>query len=54
MSIDKLAPDDPVAADNEGNHGPGRGGHVITKTGGIREVEETDPLWIRARITTKP
>ena len=53
MSINKLAPDDPIAADKEGNHGPGHGGIVMTKSGDVREVEESDPLWIRARITTK-
>lgn len=49
-----MAPDDPVAADKEGNHGHGHGGNVLTKTGDARYVEESDPLWIRARITTKP
>ena len=45
--------EDPVSADKEGNHGPGRGGNVLTKTGDVFEVEETDALWLRARTTTK-
>jgi hypothetical protein len=44
---------DPVSADKEGNHGPGRGGNVFTKTGDVIEVEESDPIWLRARTTTK-
>jgi hypothetical protein len=44
---------DPLSADKEGNHGPGAGGNVLTKMGDIKEVGETDPLWLRARVTTK-
>jgi hypothetical protein len=44
---------DPIAADKEGNHGSGRGGNVLTKLGDVKESSETDPLWIRARTTTK-
>jgi hypothetical protein len=43
----------PMAADKEGNHGPGRGGNVLTQVGDVMHVEESDSLWIRARITTK-
>jgi len=48
----RLKPDDPVGADREGNHGPGQGGNVLLKSGDVREVSESDPLWVRARETT--
>jgi hypothetical protein len=51
--IRTMAPEDPFAADKEGNHGKGEGGNVITKTGDVGWCDETDPLWIRARTTTK-
>jgi hypothetical protein len=43
----------PVSADREGNHGPGRGGNLLTNLGDVLEVEENDSLWIRARTTTR-
>jgi len=51
--IRTMAPEDPFAADKEGNHGPGNGGSVLMKTGDCQEVAATDPLWLRARVTTK-
>ena len=51
--IRTMSPDDPFAADKEGNHGKGNGGSVLTKTGDCSDVEQLDPLWIRARVTTK-
>lgn len=51
--IRTMAPEDPFAADKEGNHGKGQGGNVLTGTGDVHEVGETDPAWIRARSTTK-
>jgi prepilin-type N-terminal cleavage/methylation domain-containing protein len=54
MNVNKLDDSDPIAADKEGNHGPGDGGNVLSKTGDISEFKETDALWLRARVTTKP
>jgi len=44
---------DPVGADKEGNHGKGEGGNVLTKMGDIRDYNEDEPMWVRARATTK-
>jgi len=51
--IRTMKPEDPFAADKEGNHGPGEGGNVMTPRGDVEEVGANDPLWIRARTTTK-
>ena len=51
--VTNLRDTDPVAADKEGNHGRGRGGNVLVQMGDVSHYEETDPVWIRARITTK-
>jgi hypothetical protein len=51
--VDLLRDTDAVAADKEGNHGRGRGGNVLVRMGDVRHYEETDPIWIRARTTTK-
>jgi len=51
--IRTMSPEDPLAADKEGNHGRGQGGNILRKTGDVGSYEETDPLWIRARTTTK-
>jgi len=53
LLLKKLSQEDPCAADREGNHGPGEGGNVLTLFGDVKEVGANDPLWIRARTTTK-
>jgi hypothetical protein len=44
--------DEPIAADRIGNHGPGRGGNVLLKTGAVHTVPESHPLWAAAAQTT--
>jgi hypothetical protein len=44
--------DQPMAADRIGNHGPGKGGNVLLKTGQVHTVSETHPLWAAAAQTT--
>ena len=51
--IRTMPPEDPIAADKDGNHGPGEGGNVLIRTGDVASYEPTDALWIRARTTTK-
>jgi len=53
IPIRTMSPEDPLAADKEGNHGKGEGGNAITKTGDVGYYDETDAIWIRARVTTK-
>lgn len=43
---------DPVGADVDGNHGEGRGGNVLFKSGDIRTVSAGDPAWERAARKT--
>ena len=52
LPLRKLALGDPLAADRVGNHGPGKGGNVLTKTGGVHTCPEDHPLWRRALETT--
>ena len=54
VPIYKLEETDPCGADKEGNHGLGEGGNLLMKTGDVNSFEESDPLWIRARTTTRP
>lgn len=51
--IGTMSPEDPVAADKEGNHGKGEGGNVLTKTGDVGSYNWNEAMWIRARVTTK-
>jgi hypothetical protein len=44
--------DEPIAADRVGNHGPGKGGNVLLKTGQVYTVTEQHALWIAAAQTT--
>lgn len=44
---------DPISADKEGNHGPGKGGNILTQSGDVLEVSASDQSWIRARTTTR-
>jgi hypothetical protein len=50
--LGRLTNADPVAADRPGNHGRGRGGNVLLRTGAIYAAEESHALWIRAAQTT--
>ncbi len=52
LPLRKLAAGDPLAADRTGNHGPGKGGNVLTKTGAVYTCSEDHPLWRRALETT--
>jgi len=53
MNVYKMDDQDPIGADKEGHHGPGQGGNVLIKLGDVREFGESDPLWLRAKETTK-
>ena len=44
--------DEPIAADRPGNHGPGKGGNVLLKTGQVYTVPESHPHWAAAARTT--
>jgi type II secretory pathway pseudopilin PulG len=48
------ADSEPLGADQMDNHGAGRGGSVLLKSGDVRRVEAADPLWSAAERTTKP
>jgi len=48
----ELKNDEPMAADRIGNHGPGKGGNVLLKTGQVYTVPETHALWAAAALTT--
>jgi hypothetical protein len=48
----ELKNDDPMAADRVGNHGPGKGGNVLLKTGACHTVSENHVLWAAAAQTT--
>jgi hypothetical protein len=47
-----MRPDEPIFADRPGNHGPGKGGNVILKTGAISACAENDSLWSAAARST--
>lgn len=44
--------DDPMGADADGNHGEGRGGNVLLKSGDVRTVTPDDPDWAASARTT--
>jgi hypothetical protein len=48
----ELKNDEPMAADRPGNHGAGKGGNVLIKTGQVYTVPETHALWSAAARTT--
>ena len=48
----RMRNEDPFCADRVGNHGPGKGGYVMLKSGEILAAVEQDPLWLRAAQTT--
>jgi hypothetical protein len=47
-----LTNQDPILADRPGNHGPGKGGNVMLKTGQVSPARASDALWERAAQTT--
>ena len=50
----KIGDGDPVGADKIGNHGSGKGGNVIRKSGDVITVPEDDPFWLLAAEKTIP
>ncbi len=48
----KYADGDPVGADVDGNHGIGKGGNVIRKSGDVQTVGTNDALWAKAETKT--
>jgi hypothetical protein len=48
----ELKNEEPMAADRVGNHGPGKGGNVLLKTGACHTVAENHALWAAAAQTT--
>lgn len=51
-ALRELRNDEPMAADRIGNHGPGKGGNVLLKTGQVYTVPEAHPLWAAAAHST--
>lgn len=43
---------EPMASDRPSNHGPGKGGNVLLKTGQVYTVAENHALWAAAAQTT--
>jgi hypothetical protein len=43
---------EPIAADRPGNHGQGKGGNVLLKTGQVYTVSQSHALWVAAAQTT--
>jgi len=52
VSLRKLKNEDPICADRVGNHGAGKGGNVLLRTGAVHACDEKDALWLRAAETT--
>jgi hypothetical protein len=52
LFLRELKNNEPMAADRPGNHGPGKGGNVLIRTGQVYTVPETHPLWAAAARTT--
>ncbi len=52
-SVDQAADGDVIGADVDGNHGKGKGGNVLRKSGDVLEVVDDDPLWRGAALSTK-
>lgn len=50
--VNGYADEDPVGADVDGNHGEGRGGNVIQKSGDVRTVAADNGLWAKAAEKT--
>lgn len=48
----EIGNDEPIVADRVGNHGPGKGGNVLLKTGAVHTVPENHALWATASRTT--
>lgn len=54
VPFSKLQPTDPIAADQEGNHGDGETINVLLKNGMLVEVGPADPLWKKCRDLLRP
>lgn len=52
LPLREIKTGEPMAADRPGNHGPGRGGNVLLKTGQVYTVPESHALWAAAARTT--
>ena len=52
LPLREIKTGEPMAADRVGNHGPGRGGNVLLKTGQVYTVSESHALWVTAARTT--
>lgn len=52
-NVNKMDDLDAIGADKEGNHGRGKGGHILKKTGEIFEASGNDPGWSLAQLTTR-
>lgn len=50
--LPQMRPDEPILADRPGNHGPGKGGNVVLKTGQIHSCAEGDEVWAAAARST--
>lgn len=52
LPLREIKNDEPMAADRPGNHGRGKGGNVLLKTGQVYTASLADPLWAAAARTT--
>jgi hypothetical protein len=51
-NVNRYKDGDPVGADVDGNHGIGRGGNVLRKSGDVQTVSANDALWKAAAKKT--
>lgn len=51
-ALREIGSEEPIVADRIGNHGPGKGGNVLLKTGAVHTVPENHALWAAAARTT--
>jgi hypothetical protein len=52
VNVNKMEDTDPVGADFDGNHGAGKGGNVLIRTGDVRHYAADDPGWKAAAEKT--
>lgn len=52
QTLPKMKPDEAILSDRPGNHGPGRGGNVVLKTGQMIQCDEQAPAWAAAARST--
>ena len=50
----QLKPEDPLAADKEGNHGEGQPINVLFKDGSVLDAAPGDALWKKCRAILSP